>query len=52
MNFGLLCIGDELLDGRLLKNKGENLFKLCVFAEWNEADAWEMLPIRLDFHPV
>jgi glycosyltransferase involved in cell wall biosynthesis len=31
--------GDLLLDGRLLKNNGEELQKLCAYAEANNADA-------------
>jgi GT2 family glycosyltransferase len=31
--------GDLLLDGRLLKNNGEELIKLCNFADSNEVDA-------------
>lgn len=31
--------GDLLLDGRLLKNNGEELYKLCAFAENHEIDA-------------
>ena len=31
--------GDSLLDGRLLKNNGEELQKLCAYAEANNADA-------------
>jgi len=31
--------GDLLLDGRLLKNNGDELRKLCAFAEYNNADA-------------
>jgi hypothetical protein len=31
--------GDLLLDGRLLKNNGEELRKLCAYAEANNADA-------------
>jgi len=31
--------GDLLLDGRLLKNNGEQLYKLCSLAEENGADA-------------
>ena len=31
--------GDLLLDGRLLKNNGEELHKLCAYAETNNADA-------------
>lgn len=31
--------GDLLLDGRLLKNNGEELHRLCAYAEANNADA-------------